>query len=509
MQGAFWKVCVLLGKKEGGRGSQELGAFVSKPFINWKSALEAFDHHANAKYHKFAIEQAANFVKVAEGKVVDVAESVNVENSKIAQENRKRLKAIVETILLCGRQELALRGSCDSGEIGKNDPAHNDGNFRALLRARSGDEVLKKHLLTQSIHSRAMYTSSQIQNEIIELSGKTIQDKLLERVKKAGYFSVLADETQDISRREQIALCVRYVDCSSGKAVIREDFVEFISVEDVSAQALATTIITHLVSYNLDMYKFIGQGYDGAAEMSGRLRGVRTIIAEQYPKAQFVHCVAHVLNLVLVHSCEVPMIRNCLGTIKSVINFFRQSPLRDGQLKKIADENNFEHSTLIGLCETRWTEKHVAVERFAEMLPVARATLETLQSTGLSDVATQAFQLQTAVDNSQFIVSLVILRKVFSYLIKVMQKVNVDLIATWSYAKTVSTTIGSIRNETQFSILFEEAKRMSSNEIVVPRMAARASQRNNVPGETAEIYYRRNVFYPFIYRVVTELGAKD
>lgn len=162
MQGAFCKVCVLLGKKEGGRGSQELGAFVSKPFINWKSALEAFDHHANTKYHKFAIEQAANFVKVAEGKVLDVAESINVENSKIAPENKKRLKAIVETILLCGRQELPLRGSCDSGEIGINDPAHNDGNFRALLRfrARSGDEVLKKHLLTQSIHSRAMYTSS-------------------------------------------------------------------------------------------------------------------------------------------------------------------------------------------------------------------------------------------------------------------------------------------------------------------------------------------------------------
>ncbi|XP_071042272.1 52 kDa repressor of the inhibitor of the protein kinase-like [Parasteatoda tepidariorum] len=203
----------------------------------------------------------------------------------------------------------------------------------------------------------------------------------------------------------------------------------------------------------------------GAAVMSGRLRGVRTIIAEQYPKAQFVHCVAH---LVLAHSCEVPMIRNCLGTIKSVINFFRKSPLRDGQLMKIADENNFEHSTLIGLCETRWTEKHVAVERFAEMLPVARATLETLQSTGSSDVATQAFQLQTAVNNSQFIVSLVILRKVFSYtvnLIKVMQKVNVDLIATCSYAKSVRTTVESIRNEAQFSILFEDAKRMSSNEL--------------------------------------------
>lgn len=132
---------------------------MSKPFINWKKALESFDHHANTKYHKFAMEQAANFVMIAEGKALDVTESINVENIKIAEEDRKRLKAIVETIILCGMQELAPRGSHDSGEIGINEPSHNDGNFRALLRfrARSGDVPFKNHLLTQKIHSRAMY----------------------------------------------------------------------------------------------------------------------------------------------------------------------------------------------------------------------------------------------------------------------------------------------------------------------------------------------------------------
>ena len=32
--------------------------------------------------------------------------------------------------------------------------------------------------------------------------------------------------------------------------------------------------------------------------------------------------------------------------------------------------------------------------------------------------------------------------------------------------------------------------------------------RSNVPGETAELYYRRNVFYPFIEHVVAELDAR-
>ncbi|CAH1985723.1 unnamed protein product, partial [Acanthoscelides obtectus] len=513
MQGALCKVCVLLGKTQGGRGHQELGAFVSKPFINWKKALESFDHHADTKYHKFAVEQAANFARIMEGKTLDVTECLNVENNKIAEENRKRLKAIVETIILCGRQAIALRGSHDSGEIGINEPEHNDGNFRALLRfrARSGDEALKNHLLTQNIHSRAMYTSSVIQNEVIELCGSAIQTQVLNRVKEAGFFTILADETQDISRGEQLALCLRYVHCSSGKSVILEDFLEFIHVEDVSAQALATTIISHLLSYNLDMDKWIGQGYDGAAVMSGRLRGVRTIISEQYPKAQFVHCVAHVLNLVLAHSCGIPMIRNCIGTIKSVINFFRQSPLRDGLLKKIADQINSSHSTLISLCETRWTEKHVAVERFAEMVPVIRETLGALQDAASSDVATQAYHLQTAVDNSQFIVSLVILRKVFSYtanLNKAMQKVNVDLTNICEYTKTVKTTLLNVRNESQFAILFEQAQQMSSGDIVVPRITRRQTLRNNIAAETAEIYYRRNVFYPFIDHVIAELDAR-
>jgi len=53
----------------------------------------------------------------------------------------------------------------------------------------------------------------------------------------------------------------------------------------------------------LDLDVLVGQGYDGAAVMSGRFRGVRTLIAEKYPKAQFVHCAAHTLNLVLPHSC--------------------------------------------------------------------------------------------------------------------------------------------------------------------------------------------------------------
>jgi hypothetical protein len=76
-----------------------------------------------------------------------------------------------------------------------------------------------------------------------------------------------------------------------------------------------------LISHGLNLDMMVGQGYDGAAVMSGHLKGVRTLISQQYTMAHFVHCAAHTLNLVLAHSSEVSMIRNCVGTVKNIITF--------------------------------------------------------------------------------------------------------------------------------------------------------------------------------------------
>jgi hypothetical protein len=44
---------------------------------------------------------------------------------------------------------------------------------------------------------------------------------------------------------------------------------------------------------------FIGQGYDGAATMSGSKNGVAARILRDYNTAVFVHCHNHKLNLLL------------------------------------------------------------------------------------------------------------------------------------------------------------------------------------------------------------------
>ncbi len=64
--------------------------------------------------------------------------------------NLAKLRPVIQTIRLCGRQQIALRGHEDSGRISLDEPKNNDGNFRCLPRYRSknGDNLLKEHLET-------------------------------------------------------------------------------------------------------------------------------------------------------------------------------------------------------------------------------------------------------------------------------------------------------------------------------------------------------------------------
>lgn len=81
----------------------------------------------------------------------------------------------------------------------------------------------------------------------------------------------------------------------------------------------ATTIMQSIMTLGLDLDMLVLglPAYDDAAVMINQFQGVWIIISEKYPKVQFIHYAAHSINLVF----EIPMIHNCIGTDKTVINF--------------------------------------------------------------------------------------------------------------------------------------------------------------------------------------------
>ena len=127
----------------------------------------------------------------------------------------------MKTVIFCGQNNIQLRGKRDDNR----DDNNLQGNFQTLLEFRidSGDVKLKEHL--ENAPRNAIYRSKTIQNEILQTVGNYISSKIIPEVKQTRIFSLMADETADVSNKENLLfLVLRYVGSSKN---IREEFVGF------------------------------------------------------------------------------------------------------------------------------------------------------------------------------------------------------------------------------------------------------------------------------------------
>ena len=80
---------------------------------------------------------------------------------------------------------------------------------------------------------------------------------------------------------------------------ICESFLGFYACVDQTAAGLSDQIVSIVQAKGLSFDKCRGQGYDGARTMSGVYNSVQKKIMAIQPKATYVHCTAHNLNLVV------------------------------------------------------------------------------------------------------------------------------------------------------------------------------------------------------------------
>lgn len=238
----------------------------NKPFNRWKDDIEVNDIHENSGYQQECVLKAQLFLSIAEGKQNSVQLMQTSFQEQQRDENRRCILLIIETIIFCCRQGLPLRGHRDSGAISlsEEEPLENDGNFRALLRfrVRSGDVTLREHL--EKGPRNAQYLSPKIQNEVIFAWNEVILEKLVKMINSVDCFTVLCDETTDISTKEQMRIGVRYI----YKNRIREDSLQFEPVTDPAGRNLSQVILSSLQKYGIKTEYLRGQGYDGAGSMS-------------------------------------------------------------------------------------------------------------------------------------------------------------------------------------------------------------------------------------------------
>ena len=143
----------------------------------------------------------------------------------------------------------------------------------------AGDEELK-HFARMA--GNAKYTSPMFQNEILAIASNMIVQEIVTEANKS-FVSVIADESCDISGKEQLSIVLRYMIGSK----VHESFTGFVEMDSLSAESISTSILAHLSKIRVDFQKLVRQGYDGALTMAGHLSGVQKRIRDKYP-AQYL-----------------------------------------------------------------------------------------------------------------------------------------------------------------------------------------------------------------------------
>ncbi|XP_022170921.1 zinc finger MYM-type protein 1-like [Myzus persicae] len=256
------------------------------------------------------------------------------------------------------------------------------------------------------------------------------------RVNSAQCFSILADETADIANIEQEALC------------------------------LVSLILESLHNFGIETKYMRGQGYDGAAAMSGEFNGVQAIIRKTHPLALYVHCSAHVLNLAVSNSCKVQEIRN--------LNDFEEL------FEQVIESLNFI---------SEWKD------------------VET---------SSHASNLCSAILEGGFIISMLIVAKCFSVglpLSKHLQRVNIDLGEAIQLAEDTIKELEDFRKNADsiFQDIFENAVSLGNKfgvTISIPRTTKRQANRVNVETDSIEVYYRIAILIPYIETFIEQLKVR-
>uniref|UniRef100_A0A0A9GHJ6 Uncharacterized protein n=1 Tax=Arundo donax TaxID=35708 RepID=A0A0A9GHJ6_ARUDO len=517
--------CYLFSKKPSGRGGSDV--FTVKGFRSWKKVKEgkkcAFLSHIGSdsnSAHSYNVKYYDN-LKNASGHVDNVMEKKSTE--EITQ-NRLRLRVSIDAIRWLAFQACAFRGHDESAK------SKNQGNFIEMVKLlASYDEEVKAVVLSNAPRN-AKYTSPKIQKEILEIMASSVQKAIRNEIGDAK-FCLIVDESRDESRREQMALVVRFVD---KEGIIRERFLNIVHVHDTLSATLKQEICSVLSHHKLDVQNIRGQGYDGASNMRGEWNGLQAKFIAECPYAYYVHCFAHQLQLALVAaSKEVPEVHNFFEHLALVVNTVVSSSKRNDDLhaNQVAE---MEHLIELGELETgsganqigtlkrpgdtRWSSHYDSVCSLIKLYKTTFLVLKdiaTAKGSGTTPSgrgkAVGAVKLMMSFDFVFILHLMKELMGITDLLCKKLQHKSQDIVNAMDDVATTKKLIQNLRDNGWSNLISDVTSFCSKQEIIVPDMKDFYADfiRSRAADETTvEHHYRYDIFTVAVDQQAQELNSR-
>lgn len=486
-------------------------------YSDWGHTYQLLSEHEKSPAHMKAFQTWMEL-----SKRLRCEKTIDAENQRIIRKQAERwrevLKRLVYIIQFLGSQNLAFRGKSDKIFM------RNNGNFLKLVEYISKfDVILADHLgkiMTKETHVH--YLGKTIQNELISLLSNSIRTKILFDLKEATYYSIIVDCTPDISHVEQLTLVVRFIKCAAGEnPMIKEHFLGFLPLDETTGEALTDCVVNKLKELQIPIESMRGQGYDNGANMKGKHVGVQKRIIDINPRAFFVPCSAHSVNLVVndaALSCVEAV--SFFGTIQETYNFFAGSPHRWNVLK-----SHVTSLTVKPLSQTRWESRIEAINPFRYQLgELYDALFESSQDPRLDAFGkNNALSLAKKLKSYSFICCLVLWHLILfriNLISKILQEQQVNITRAVELIVQVKSYFSEIRTSEGLERMLVDARELAETMEVDPTFGQESQVRprrvkkqfdyesSDDPPNDPKATFRKNVYFYILDQAISSLNER-
>ncbi|CAH1114785.1 unnamed protein product [Psylliodes chrysocephalus] len=231
---------------------------------------------------------------------------------------------------------------------------------------------------------------------------------------QSNMFSIIIDETTDISTKKLLILLVRYWK----NGLIQDRVFDLIEVRDASAQGMFNSLKHVLDFYQIPYTNLLGIAADNASTMMGHLNGVQAKLRVIAPHIHVQRCASHSLHLCSSAAAK-KLPNNVEQFTRDIYAYFSHSSKRQEELEECQVFAKENPAKMLYPSQTRWLSLRAVVNRILDhwnslIIFFTRAALE--------DNLPTAKSILGALKNDIYKMYLLF----FSYVLELVTKVNLE-----------------------------------------------------------------------------------
>lgn len=204
----------------------------------------------------------------------------------------------------------------------------------------------------------ASYDSYGSIREMEEAICKVIKSELKEKIRCSRWYSVLLDESTDVSTTQSVIVYLRLLD----KGVVSSHFLKLQALSGCTSDEIFGAALEALEEFDIKFQNISGLGTDGARNMTGCKKGVATLFKSQSKQIIGIHCSAHRLALASGQAANsVLYLVKFQDILNRIFKYFHYSPKNTAFLKEVQDMLDVPEKKFVQTFSTRWLSFYKSV----------------------------------------------------------------------------------------------------------------------------------------------------